>query len=99
MVDAYGQQELNAARARRVGDVDRQPDGCDGQQSMRLGDPLDPALDAATRALSSRSRRPVSRFASIELRAVDSRLSRFAPAGYLASGALALVVVAVLWML
>ncbi len=66
---------------------------------MRLGDPLDPALEAATLALSAQNRRPASRFASIELRSVDSRLSRWAPAGYLASGLLGLVVVAVLWLM
>lgn len=66
---------------------------------MRIGDPLDPALEAATLALSGRNRRPASRFASIELRSVDSQLSRWAPAGYVVSAVLGLLVVGVLWMM
>lgn len=66
---------------------------------MRLGDPLDPALESATLALSGRTRRPATRFASIELRTVESRFNRLVPAGYLASGLLGLLVVGILWML
>ncbi|HSC86314.1 MAG TPA: hypothetical protein VLC09_03555 [Polyangiaceae bacterium] len=73
--------------------------GCDLFGSMRLGDPLDPALEAATLALSGRKGRPASRFASIELRMAESRWDRWAPAGYLASGVLGVVVVAILWAL
>lgn len=68
---------------------------------MRLGDPLDPALEAATLALTGRTRRPQSRFASIELRSEKPRpsMNRWAPAFYLASGVFGVLVVGILWML
>jgi hypothetical protein len=79
--------------------MDSATDGCDLSWSMRIGEPQDPALAAATRALSSRKGQPSSGFASIELRVADSRWGRLAPAGYFASGFLGLLVVAVLWAL
>jgi hypothetical protein len=59
----------------------------------------DPALRAATQALTGGARRHARRFASIELRARDSALSRIAPLGYAASAVTALGVVVLLWLL
>jgi len=66
---------------------------------MRLGAPLDPALEAASQALHGRARQHSSRFASIELRGQSSAFSRFAPVGYVFSALLGLLVVIVLWTL
>lgn len=66
---------------------------------MRLGAPLDPALEAATLALTGRAKRHASQFASIELRARDSNLSRIEPLGYLMAGLLAITLVTALWCL
>lgn len=69
------------------------------QIPMRFALSDDPALEAATLALSGRAKRHASQFASIELRAQRSPLSRIAPLGYLLSGLLAISLVLVLWFL
>ena len=66
---------------------------------MRLIDSMDPALDAATLALSRRAQRHASRFASIELRGAESKTGHLAPLGYALSVVSALTLVAALWML
>lgn len=66
---------------------------------MRFALSDDPALEAATLALSGRAKRHASQFASIELRARTSPLSQIAPLGYLLSGLSALTLVLVLWFL
>lgn len=68
--------------------------------SMRIGDPLDPALEAASLTLSGRANQSSSRFASIELRGTEvRRLSGLAPLGYAVSVIAALTVVGALWAL
>lgn len=75
---------------------------------MRLGDPVDPALLAATTALSGRSKKSLGRLSSIE----PSRFARIGSlpgrrtdpakwitAGYLVSGILGVGVVLGLWFL
>lgn len=75
----------------------RTMDAIDG---VRMFDaPNDPALRAATLALTGGARRHASRFASIELRARDSALSRIVPLGYAISVIAALCVVVLLWLL
>lgn len=69
------------------------------QIPMRFALSDDPALEAATLALSGRAKRHASQFASIELRAQRSPFSRIAPLGYLLSGVLAISLVLVLWFL
>jgi hypothetical protein len=59
----------------------------------------DPALRAATLALTGGARRHASRFASIELRARDSALSKIVPLGYVVSAAAAFGVILLLWLL
>lgn len=66
---------------------------------MRLTATPDPALEAANLALSQRGSHPASRFASIELRRMDSRLTHLEPIGYFLSGALGVLVSVLLWML
>jgi hypothetical protein len=66
---------------------------------MRLGDPMDPAIEAASLALAKRPIGPSSRFASIELRGEARPLSQLAPLGYGAAVVLGLLAVAVLWFL
>jgi hypothetical protein len=66
---------------------------------MRLDDPMDPALAAASLALAKRPMDPSSRFASIELRGETRQLSHLAPLGYVASAFLGVVAVIVLWVL
>jgi hypothetical protein len=50
-------------------------------------------------ALTGGARRHASRFASIELRAKDSALSRIVPLGYFASAVAAIGLVVLLWLL
>jgi hypothetical protein len=64
-----------------------------------IGTQNDPALRAATLALTGGARRHASRFASIELRARDSALSRIVPLGYAISALAAVGVVVLLWLL
>ncbi len=66
---------------------------------MRLGDPLDPALQAASLALNGRARQASSRFASIELRTTSARFSQLAPLGYTAAVLLGVATVVTLWTL
>lgn len=66
---------------------------------MRLTDAPDPALEAASLALSGRRGGPSSRFASIELRGETRPLSHLAPLGYGVSVILGLLAVGVLWAL
>lgn len=66
---------------------------------MRLTDAPDPALEAASLALSGRRGGPSSRFASIELRGEARHLSHLAPLGYAVSVLLGLVAVGVLWLM
>lgn len=66
---------------------------------MRLTDAPDPALEAASLALSGRRGGPSSRFASIELRGETRQLSHLAPLGYVVSVFLGLVAVGVLWII
>lgn len=66
---------------------------------MRLGDPMDPALEAASLALAKRPLGPSSRFASIELRGEVRHLSHLAPLGYAAAVLLGIVSVTVLWFI
>ena len=66
---------------------------------MQLGPDQDPALDAATRALSGRAEGRERRFASIELRSVDSKMSALAPLGYLATVVVAVGIILLLWFL
>lgn len=66
---------------------------------MRIGDSLDPALQAASQALTGRGKQSSSRFASIELRTQGSRLTQLAPVGYAATVIAALTTVAFLWTL
>ena len=67
---------------------------------MRLGDPVDPALEAASLTLSGRVNQHSSRFASIELRGAKvARFSGLAPLGYAASVIAGLIVVGVLWVI
>lgn len=65
---------------------------------MRVREPLDQALEAATLALGG-VRRIEGRFASIELRSGAPSPERLAPLGYLCSGLLGISVVLVLWFL
>jgi hypothetical protein len=65
---------------------------------MRLGEPLDPALQAATVALSRQAQHHASRFASIELRS-QSNNRHLAPLGYLFAGLSGFAVVVTLWFL
>lgn len=71
---------------------------------MRLGSEVDPALQAATQAISRRAQHHASRFASIELRkgslsrAPAGRVStRLAPLGYAMATTLGLGVVLAAW--
>jgi hypothetical protein len=66
---------------------------------MRLSDPVDPALQAASLALTGRAAQASSRFASIELRNQDARFSQFAPIGYVLTVIAALATILVLWTL
>jgi hypothetical protein len=66
---------------------------------MQRGEPLDPALVAATLALSRRAERQASRFATIDLRKVEAEKPHLALLGYFASVASALAVAVALWML
>jgi hypothetical protein len=66
---------------------------------MHLGDPLDPAIEAASLALAQRPIGPSSRFASIELRGEARPLSQLAPLGYAAAVLLGLISVSILWFL
>jgi hypothetical protein len=66
---------------------------------MKIGAPLDPALESASLALNGRAEPHSSRFASIELRGRRASFSRFAPLGYVASALAGLLVVLVLWTL
>jgi len=66
---------------------------------MRIGDPLDPALQAASLALNGRAEHPSSRFASIELRGQTRQLSNLAPIGYVFSVGAALALIFLLWTL
>jgi hypothetical protein len=68
-------------------------------QPMRLRDPLDPALQAASIALSGRAAQASSRFASIELRNQNARFSRLAPLGYAITISAAVATIFVLWSL
>lgn len=67
---------------------------------MRLGDPMDPAIEAACRALGGRPPSVPSGFASIELRG-ERRDHRplLAPLGYAATVVLALAVISTVWAL
>jgi hypothetical protein len=71
---------------------------------MRLTDATDPAIEAASLALSGRRHGPQSRFASIELRTESrsgsriAQLAHLAPFGYAVSVLLGLVAVSVAWM-
>ncbi len=67
-------------------------------EAMRLGEQFDPALEAATVALSRRAQHHASRFASIELRGVSSQ-RHLAPLGYFAAAATSLTIVFTLWFL
>lgn len=60
---------------------------------------MDPALEAASLALSGRHSGPSNRFASIELRGETKQLSHFAPLGYAVAVLLGVVSVAVLWVI
>lgn len=53
---------------------------------MRLGSEMDPALQAATQALSRRAQYQASRFASIELRSAELRSIGHRSAGYGSGG-------------
>lgn len=66
---------------------------------MRLRDPLDPALQAASIALTGRAAQASSRFASIELRNQSVRFSQLAPVGYAVSVLAAVATILVLWTL
>lgn len=66
---------------------------------MQLGQPTDPALEAASLALTGREAPGSSRFASIELRQSGRDLSQLAPLGYAASALAGAIVVAVLWIM
>lgn len=66
---------------------------------MRLRDPLDPALQAASMALNGKPGQASSRFASIELRNQSARLSQLAPLGYALTVVAALVTIVGLWTL
>ncbi len=66
---------------------------------MRVREPVDQALEAATLALGGGVRRIEGRFASIELRSGSATPERLAPLGYLCSGLLGVSVVLVLWFL
>ncbi len=66
---------------------------------MRLKDPADPALQAASLALTGRAAQASSRFASIELRNQSVRMSRFAPVGYALTVCVALGTIVLLWSL
>jgi hypothetical protein len=65
---------------------------------MRLGESTDPALQAATVALSRQAQHHASRFASIELRS-QSTNRHLAPLGYLFAGLSGLALVTTLWCL
>ena len=68
---------------------------------MRLGSEMDPALQAATQALSRRAQFQASRFASIELRASKGSMGltgrRLAPLGYAMATTLGLALVLAAW--
>jgi hypothetical protein len=67
---------------------------------MRLGSEMDPALQAATLALSRRAQHQASRFASIELRsskAKQARTGRLAPLGYAMATTFGLALVLAAW--
>jgi len=68
---------------------------------MRLGSEVDPALEAATQAISRRAQHHASRFASIELRTSKANAgsggSRLAPLGYAMATTLGLGVVLAAW--
>lgn len=66
---------------------------------MRIGTTDDPALEAATLALTGRAKRHASRFASIELRAADSARRQMAPLGYAIAVLAACSIVVTLWQL
>ncbi len=65
---------------------------------MRFGEQLDPALQAATVALSRRAQLHASRFASIELRGVSAQ-QHLAPLGYLLAATSAVAIIVTLWLL
>lgn len=68
---------------------------------MRLGSELDPALQAATQAISRRAQHTASRFASIELRMSQAGRGRsgrqLAPLGYAMATTFGLGLVLVAW--
>jgi len=68
---------------------------------MRLGSEPDPALQAATQAISRRAQHHASRFASIELRMAQggkrSRGQVLAPLGYAMATTLGLALVLAAW--
>lgn len=66
---------------------------------MKIGPSLDPALEAASLALTGREEQQSSRFASIELRGRKASLSRYAPLGYVLSALAGMAVVILLWTL
>jgi hypothetical protein len=66
---------------------------------MRLGDPLDPAIEAASLALNGSRQGANQGFASIELRGEKRQSGHYAPLGYAASAFCGLVAVAILWFL
>jgi hypothetical protein len=66
---------------------------------MRLGDQLDPAIEAASLALNGSKQNAQKGFASIELRSPQTQSGHLAPLGYAASALLGLVAVTLLWVL
>lgn len=66
---------------------------------MRLGDPLDPAIEAASLALSGNRGGTSQGFASIDLRGAKNQQGQYAPLGYAASALLGVIAVAILWLL
>jgi len=66
---------------------------------MRLGDQLDPAIEAASLALNGNRLSAQKGFASIELRSPQKQTAHLAPLGYAASALLGLVAVTLLWVL
>jgi len=68
---------------------------------MRLGSEMDPALQAATQALSRRAQYQASRFASIELRAAKGNAlrtgRRLVPLGYAMATTFGLALVLAAW--
>jgi hypothetical protein len=67
--------------------------------SMRLGDPLDPAIEAASLALNGNRAGATQGFASIELRGEKRQNGHYAPLGYAASALFGLIAVTILWLL